>query len=109
VVSSASNEYSRLRRINGTDTTDVAPRHEFSSRKTTKVIDGVSQSGWLRRQSIAGCLQFFRLGVDGCFRLPGHGAYRARALSPDAGGVCARRFVAGDRAARRLRRPRTIP
>jgi glycerophosphoryl diester phosphodiesterase len=32
--------------VNITDTTDVVRRPEFSSRKTTKVIDGVSQSGW---------------------------------------------------------------
>ena len=29
-----------------TDTTDVALRPEFAGRKTTKTIDGVSQSGW---------------------------------------------------------------
>jgi glycerophosphoryl diester phosphodiesterase len=32
--------------VNIKDTTDVASRPEFSSRKTTKVIDGVEEEGW---------------------------------------------------------------
>ncbi|HET7221083.1 MAG TPA: glycerophosphodiester phosphodiesterase [Vicinamibacterales bacterium] len=32
--------------VNITDTTDVSQRSEYGGRKTTKVIDGVSQSGW---------------------------------------------------------------
>jgi len=32
--------------INIKDTTDVADRAEFASRFKTKIIDGVSESGW---------------------------------------------------------------
>lgn len=32
--------------VNITDTTDVADRPEFAGRKTTKIIDGVSETGW---------------------------------------------------------------
>jgi glycerophosphoryl diester phosphodiesterase len=32
--------------VNITDTTDVEARPEYASRKTTKVIDGMTQSGW---------------------------------------------------------------
>jgi len=32
--------------INITDTTDVASRPQYSNRRTTKVIDGISETGW---------------------------------------------------------------
>ena len=32
--------------INITDTTDVASRPQYSSRRTTKMIDGISETGW---------------------------------------------------------------
>ncbi len=32
--------------VNITDTTDVAARPEFQARRTTKVIDGISETGW---------------------------------------------------------------
>ncbi|WP_295529245.1 glycerophosphodiester phosphodiesterase family protein [Novosphingobium sp. Chol11] len=66
---------------NITETTDVAARDEFAARRTTKVIDGVSEDGWfttdftfaelktLHAKERLGAMRTQSAGYDGQFRL----------------------------------------
>ena len=65
--------------VNITETTDVASRPEFSSRRTTKVIDGITEQGWfaddftlreIKTLRARQRLPFRPLQFDGLYRVP---------------------------------------
>jgi glycerophosphoryl diester phosphodiesterase len=70
---------------NITGTTDVADHPEFADRKTTKVIDGVSQTGWftedftldeletLRAKERLPQVRLANTAYDGMFKIPTFG------------------------------------